>query len=59
MDLGFISCQEYRGCIVVIFSSCLSWWSCFYREGIMGQREWSWQGLLGARSKTPERGEDL
>lgn len=59
MDLGFISLPGIPGMRMVIFSLLLILVVLFYREGIMGQREWSWQGLLGARSKTPERGEDL
>jgi branched-chain amino acid transport system permease protein len=59
MDLGFISLPVIPGMRMVIFSLLLILVVLFYREGIMGQREWSWQGLLGARSKTPERGEDL
>jgi len=59
MDLGFISLPGIPGMRMVIFSLLLILVVLFYREGIMGQREWSWQGLLGARSKTPERDEDL
>lgn len=59
MDLGFISLPGIPGMRMVIFSLLLILVVLFYREGIMGQREWSWQGLLGARNKTPERGEDL
>lgn len=56
MNLGFISLPGIPGMRMVIFSLLLILVVLFYREGIMGQRELSWEGLFGPRNGRPERG---
>lgn len=59
MDLGFVSLPGIPGMRMVIFSVLLIVVVLFYREGIMGQNEWSWDRLFGRRYETPERGAEI
>ncbi|HHW91541.1 MAG TPA: branched-chain amino acid ABC transporter permease [Firmicutes bacterium] len=59
MNLGFISLPGIPGMRMVIFSLLLILVVLFYREGIMGQRELSWERLLGQKDSSPERGVEI
>ena len=57
IDLGSLHIPGIPGMRMVIFSLALLLIILFRREGIMGQREWTWAGMARLlRRKGPEEG---